>query len=201
MTTPPPQKTYRIVVGFDFSELAERALDEAFHWASLRLPAEIHVITVAAPVGTLFRLPGDAEAITPELARETVRLWVGGAVDEYQKRHGPIGVDRVAVYVMTGVPAGDAAKPIIDLSAWLDADLIVVGTHGRTGVSRFVLGSVAARVARDARTSVQIVRPSDLVHRKSAKALSAAPDVPALEHFDSHRTFHYVGKATSTRAS
>lgn len=201
MRTPPPQKPYRIVVGFDFSELADRALDEAFRCASLRVPAEIHVITVASPAGTLFRLPGDAEAITPELARETVRLSVGDAVEEYQKRHGSIGVDRVAVYVVTGVPAGDAAKPITDLAASLDADLIVVGTHGRTGVSRFVLGSVAARIVRDATTSVQIVRPSDLVRDKPAKSHPADPEAPALKHFESHRTFHYVRDGTTTRAS
>jgi len=143
-----PKKAYRIVVGFDFSDLAERALDEAFRWATLRPPAEIHVITVASSAGMRLRLPGDAEAITAELARETVKLWVGEAVEDYQKRHGSIGVDRVAVYVLTGAPAADAAKPITDLAATIDADIILVGTHWCIA-HRLGLGRRAYRAPRD----------------------------------------------------
>lgn len=194
-----PEKPYRIVVGFDFSELSERALEEAFRFASLRTPAELHVITVAAPAGTLFRLPGDADAVTSELARETVRLRVGQAADEYQSRRGSVGVDRIAVYVLTGV-TGDAATPITDLAGALEADLIVVGTHGRTGVSRFLLGSVAARVVRDATTSVHIVRPADLVRGRKPLPESERrlePSEPHLKRFERHRTYHYVDKVAA----
>jgi len=196
MKSEPPQKPYRIVVGFDFSELSERALDEAFWTATARMPAEIHVITVACPAGTLLRLPGDAETILPELGREAVRLSVGEAAEAYQARRGPIGVDRIAVYVVTGVPPGEAGKPIVDFASALGADLIVVGTHGRTAISRFLMGSVAARVVHDATTSVQVVRAAGEAASGIWPAIepTTPPDRLALKHFEPHRTYHYVDK-------
>ena len=49
---------------------------------------------------------------------------------------------------------------IIDSAAEWRADLIVVGSHGRSGIPRFLLGSVAEFVARHAKCSVEIVRAS-----------------------------------------
>lgn len=53
---------------------------------------------------------------------------------------------------------GSAAGSIIDLAAQEDFDLIVMGTHGRTGVGRWVMGSVAEKVVRNARCAVLIVK-------------------------------------------
>ena len=59
------------------------------------------------------------------------------------------------------VRAGDPAQEIIRAANDLDADLIVMATHGRTGIQHFLLGSVAERVVREAERPVLTVRPLD----------------------------------------
>jgi len=53
---------------------------------------------------------------------------------------------------------GDAREKILDYAECWAADLIVVGSHGRKGINRFLMGSVSEAMARYARCSVQIVR-------------------------------------------
>jgi nucleotide-binding universal stress UspA family protein len=60
--------------------------------------------------------------------------------------------------VTTAVAEGDPKSEIIDRAAKWHADLIVMGSHGRTGVDRFLLGSVSDAVARHAHCSVELVR-------------------------------------------
>jgi nucleotide-binding universal stress UspA family protein len=196
--TIPAQKHYDIVVGFDLSDLSERALEEAVDIAERRTPSELHVVTVAQPAGMLVRLPGEGDALSEELARETVRLRIAQVMDDYVGRHGPIGIERIAVYVLTGAPVGEAGRLIVDLARAVDADLIVVGTHGRTGVARVVLGSVAQHVVRDADRSVYVVRPPDFIRGKKIPDIQpplAAGEAP-LKHFEHRRTYHYVDKVS-----
>jgi len=62
--------------------------------------------------------------------------------------------------VDAAVEVGDIRESIIDSAAEWGADLIVVGSHGRSSIQRFLLGSVAEFVARHAKCSVEIVRVS-----------------------------------------
>ncbi len=66
--------------------------------------------------------------------------------------------------VSTSVATGDAKTVILEEAADWKADLIVVGSHGRTGLERFLLGSVSEAIARHTSCSVEIVRlrPTDL---------------------------------------
>lgn len=64
----------------------------------------------------------------------------------------------VGFKVTTAVEEGDPKTKIIDQAAEWHADLIIVGSHGRKGLDRFLLGSVSEAVARHARCSVEIVR-------------------------------------------
>jgi len=66
MSATPAKKAYQIVVGYDFSELSERAVAEALDMARFRAPAELHVVTVAQQAGTNLGLPGQTEALTEE---------------------------------------------------------------------------------------------------------------------------------------
>jgi nucleotide-binding universal stress UspA family protein len=192
------QKPNPIVVGFDFSELGERAIVEALTLASLDSHAELHVVTVAEQSGSLLRLPREPEPLTEELARTTVRVHVGAIVEEYRQKRGPVGVERIAVYVIGGVAGSDPARVIVDLADALDASLIVVGTHGRSGLARLVLGSVAEQVVRHAGTSVHVVRPADFVRGERVPAIEPplAPGEPHLRHFEARRAYHYVDKAS-----
>ena len=58
----------------------------------------------------------------------------------------------------TLVISGDPAERVLETARGLAADLIVMGTHGRKGLSRLVLGSVAERVVRESPVPVLTVR-------------------------------------------
>ena len=60
--------------------------------------------------------------------------------------------------IQVGVAVGDPSSEIIDYAKEIDADLIVIPTHGRSGLLRFFLGSVAERVIRFAHCPVLVVR-------------------------------------------
>src|SRR5208283_6218523 len=84
---------------------------------------------------------------------------------EDQKQEARELVERIAkelrsagFKVDTAVEIGDIRERIIDSAADWHADLIVLGSHGRRGIQRFLLGSVAEFVARHANCSVEIVR-------------------------------------------
>jgi nucleotide-binding universal stress UspA family protein len=62
------------------------------------------------------------------------------------------------IEVTTAVQQGDPKSMIIDASEEWHADLIVVGSHGRKALDRFLMGSVSEAIARHARCSVEIVR-------------------------------------------
>ena len=61
--------------------------------------------------------------------------------------------------VQTAVEEGEPRTAIVDFAERIKADLIVVGSHGRRGLPRILLGSVSEYVARHAPCSVEIVRP------------------------------------------
>ena len=69
------------------------------------------------------------------------------------------GILRNAGFNVTpALEEGDPKSKIIDVASEWNADLIVLGSHGRKGLDRFLLGSVSENVARHARCSVEIVR-------------------------------------------
>ena len=62
--------------------------------------------------------------------------------------------------VVTEIRAGDARSEILAAAAEWQADVIVLGSHGRHGIERFLLGSVSDNVVRHATCSVDVVRPA-----------------------------------------
>jgi nucleotide-binding universal stress UspA family protein len=62
------------------------------------------------------------------------------------------------IKVAAALEVGDPKSKILDVAEEWRADLIVVGSHGRRGFERFLMGSVSDAVARHAKCSVQIVR-------------------------------------------
>jgi nucleotide-binding universal stress UspA family protein len=66
---------------------------------------------------------------------------------------------RASGFIVTpALEEGDPKSKIIDVAKEWKADLIVLGSHGRTGLERFLMGNVADSVARHADCSVEIVR-------------------------------------------
>jgi nucleotide-binding universal stress UspA family protein len=80
---------------------------------------------------------------------------------EEADRHTKAAGERIAapgLTVETAVQEGDPRSVILDAADDWKADLIVVGSHGRTGLKRLVLGSVAQSVVAHASCSVEVVR-------------------------------------------
>lgn len=146
-----------VVAGVDFSNLSDCALDEALVAASAR-SGELYVVYVAHDIlhYPVVDLAID-EAAARDAALEQVRQRAVERRDAVAAKAGPLGVTRIVVHFRRGSPAEEIAQ----LAADLDADLVVVGSHGRRGLARVLLGSVAERTSRLARCPVWIVRPKD----------------------------------------
>jgi nucleotide-binding universal stress UspA family protein len=137
----------RILCPLDFSELSARALDRATQLACAS-GAEIQALFVF-PIGPLPARGPDHPAQTADAgARATV------ARDAERFLHP---AREAGAQVRFSQSAGDAAAEILSAAAAWPADLIVMGTHGRGGLERWILGSVAQAVLRNARCPVLTV--------------------------------------------
>ena len=147
------------VVGIDFTELSNRALDQALEASGL-YKGEVHVVYVEPDRPIEAVLQGAlTEAVANDAALEEVRQRATERIAAVTTLRGRLSVTRVVAHFRRGSPARDIAQ----LAADLDADLVVVGSHGRRGLERLALGSVAERVSRLARCPVWIVRPKNHV--------------------------------------
>ncbi len=112
--------------------------------------AEVRVIHVLQPIAISVP-PQMAAGYVPELAEEARRAeqLVNRVADTLRA---------AGFKVNSVVEKGEVRETIIDAADAWAADLIVLGSHGRKGARRFLLGSVAESVARHAPCSVEIVR-------------------------------------------
>jgi universal stress protein A len=139
-----------IVCPTDFSERAAPAEREA-----VRLAKALGAELVLAHVGTDATLWREG-LYTPEVRAvvEGQRKW---AADALAARAAALAAEGVTARAV--VKVGLAWKEIVRLAAEEHADMIVMGTQGRTGLERLLLGSVAERVIRRAPCPVLTVRP------------------------------------------
>jgi universal stress protein A len=140
-----PVRIKKILVPFDFGEPAEHALDFAQKLAT-GFGASVEVLYVvpylpsaALPIPELGAIPMAAHAV--DEMEEDARARLHEALAPEDTRHR---------YLRKTVKIGDPRAQIVAHAAAEGADLIVMGTHGRTGAARFLLGSVAERVVREA---------------------------------------------------
>lgn len=137
-----------IVVGTDGSEPADRALDEAIGIA-LRDGATLHIVS-AFPDPAIIR-----ERFTSSAKTESVNLSevADGVLTRAARRAEEKGVN-----ADTHARESDPAAAILEVADAQNADLIVVGSRGLSGIQRFLLGSVSSKVSAHASCSVMIVR-------------------------------------------
>jgi nucleotide-binding universal stress UspA family protein len=146
----------RIVLGWDGSSCASRAVDLLRAWPIFAgsLVRVVSVADVEIPWWTGF-----PEASSPEM----MPMYVDAA-NASRKQHDQLAREMTAQLQSAGFTAeadrreGDAATEILAAANASNADLIVMGTHGRTGLKRLVLGSVARNVLQHATCSVLVVR-------------------------------------------
>jgi nucleotide-binding universal stress UspA family protein len=166
----------RILCPTDFSEFAKRALHQAIplaRWYGSSLTA-LHVLPTAVPVDGMFPYS------LPPLAHEGVRTRVERELDEFvtPAREAGIGADTV-------LREGAVPATILELARVLPADLLVMGTHGESGLERLVLGSVTESVLRKAPCPVLTTSREDRAFSGPApfkRILYATDFSPAAEH-------------------
>ena len=138
----------RVLVPLDFSPPSQRAMRFALEWATI-FEAEIcllHVIEPTAAVGEFGTVPmGAIQPDIPGRARTALREL---ACKEFPN----------AMPVRVMVRKGNASDQITAAARELSADLIIIASHGHTGLKRVVLGSTAELVARHAPCPVLILR-------------------------------------------
>jgi nucleotide-binding universal stress UspA family protein len=137
-----------IVVGTDGSDHADRALDEAIAIA-VRDGAALHIVT-AFPDPAMIR-----EKITSGATAYSVNL--SEVADSVLTRAAARAQER-GVKAQTHAHETDPAEAILEVASAQNADLIVVGSRGLSGIKRFLLGSVSSKVSEHASCSVMIVR-------------------------------------------
>ncbi len=160
---------YTVVVGIDYSDVSRLALREALEIASGRVGSVVHVVHVETPPlipgrGT-ERLTGPgpehgASASDSDLeeALQHLHRLVVQEVTEFEESRLALGAAPIA-RVVSHVRANATIQEIAQLAMDLGADLLVVGTHGLTGIARFLLGSVAHALVTLAPCPVLVVRP------------------------------------------
>ncbi|ARS90972.1 universal stress protein [Natrarchaeobaculum aegyptiacum] len=137
----------RILVPTDGSDFADDAADTALELAAT-LDARVDVLCVVetGPLGSVA-LPGDGGSAADVLG-ERAAEFVSSVAERGESRGVP---------VETAVRDGTPVKEILDYADEVDADVIVMGTRGRGGLSRMMLGSVTEGVTRHSEQDVLVV--------------------------------------------
>ena len=138
------------VDGSEFSQAAAKAL------VSQMRPENVEVLVLRVVEPHIFSIPPQmAPGYAPEqdeIIKEELRH-AQESVSQASQALRSAGFN-----VNTRIVEAEARNGILDIAAEWHADLIVLGSHGRKGLQRFLLGSVAEFVARHADCSVEIVR-------------------------------------------
>lgn len=141
----------RILVAVDGSNTSRRAFEAALSLASSE-GAELQPFYVVENTPMYFEAPGyDPSILRNRLIEQGKEL--GAELTQAMRAKG------VAGEVATGEasPADDVSAVVLKAAAAFNADLLVMGTHGRRGVQRLFLGSVAERCVRQAALPVLLI--------------------------------------------
>lgn len=143
----------KIVVPLDGSELAEAAIDPAFSLAKA-FGAEVLFVGVLDLTAGMYDVY--SEAFSPIDLRAQLEKFLEAALERATRRAQAEGVQSLRV-LKVGIPHEELAS----LADSEGADLMVMTTHGRKGLTHLLLGSVTEKVIRTAPCQVLVVRPQE----------------------------------------
>jgi len=153
----------RILVPVDFSQPSIQALDYAIEFGQPFKP-EFVVLHVLEPI----YYPGAGDMYGPGYDMGLVYQEIERAAHEQLSRLA-VTLQKKRLTVRTLLRVGTAYHAIVETAKKLKADLIIMSTHGRTGLSHVVMGSVAERVVRSAVCPVLTVRGQKPGRRRSPR--------------------------------
>lgn len=149
----------RILVPLDGSELAERALIPALALVSA-MPVKLFLIRVAIPLS--LNLDPDLYKRILEMRQDDANHYLTSIRSRFS---------RFATQIEVQVVVGRAARSIIDFAQEKEIDLIIMSSHGRSGVSRWVYGSVADKVLHNTPCAKLIIHPRVRIEPFSIKRI------------------------------
>ncbi len=147
---PEPLKILLATDGSECSKAAARSVAER-PWAE---GTAFRILSVVEPSAPLFRPPYFSHEMMEKLRGKDMQR-AQEAVSSAESILDAAGIEASST---VAVPAATPKELILSEAAEWDADLIVVGSHGRRGINRFLLGSVSEAVALHANCSVEIIR-------------------------------------------
>jgi universal stress protein A len=139
----------RILVPTDFSDPSAEALATAMTLAK-GAGATVDLVHVAVEASFAMPPPIDVATVPIDMAKVMERVTDGLRAEEQRVRDAGLGVE-------TAMLVGRPDAEIVARATATHADLIVMGTHGRSGLAHALLGSVAERVVQHAQCPVLIV--------------------------------------------
>lgn len=180
----------QVIVAYDFSPSSEQALARAIEVAARAPQHVLHIVSVldphdrAASGGVL----GD---VTYETADRLQEMIVESVTAAFANRPTASEV-QFFVHARIGKPVAE----ILLLAAEVGADLIFIGSHGKTGLERILLGSVSERVVREAGCPVLVARPKTYADIDLLKVMRY--DHPHAPHREPH-VYTYQNKQVILR--
>lgn len=138
----------KILVPIDLSEVSIKAADFAFQMAN-QLNAKLSFISVMEN-SMLVANPDAGEF--PDEKRLKVKADFIALIKDLENKHPKLLVEKVFI------TEGSTVRKIIEKAEKWQADIIVMGSHGRTGISHFLMGSIAEAVMRHGEIPVLIVK-------------------------------------------
>ncbi|MCL4458174.1 MAG: universal stress protein [Nitrospirae bacterium] len=137
----------KILVGHDGSEQAEKALKRALD-AALLSKASIIVVSVVPDLCMM--------EISDDDCKKMYEIMTAEATKRLDALKGELAAKGITME--TEVKFGNAADTILNIAKERGADMIVVGSHGRHGAKKFLLGSVSSKVIEHAACDVLVVK-------------------------------------------
>lgn len=142
----------KIVCALDLSEHSKKVAEYATTYAKLS----------GASITAVYAAPTLTQYSGFHVPPNTIDSFVGEIVSGAETAMAEfIAEFFVGVEVRSEVVVGYAAEEVIALAEREKADLIIMGTHGRTGIDRILFGSVAEKIVKTSPVPVLTVRPSD----------------------------------------
>jgi nucleotide-binding universal stress UspA family protein len=172
----------QVVVAYDFSPSAEQALARAIE-AAIRAPQ--HVLHIVNILGETARHVSyeDADAVRAKIVEHVTEAFGGRAAP-----------GEISFFVHTRI--GRAADEILAVAREIGADLIYVGSHGKLGVERWVLGSVSERIVREAGCPVLVARTKTYPYVQLMKVVD---DNHPHHMYNAPHRYAYVDTSVMTR--
>ena len=140
----------KMLVPLDTSDFAECVLDHVKEISTTREIPEVVLVTAVEPVTSQTIAYMGSERV-----KESEERAVAGALQYLEKVKTSLALEHSRV--STVAMAGPAADVILDYAEKNGVDVIVISSHGRSGVSRVLLGSTADKVLRRSRVPVFLV--------------------------------------------